>query len=195
VFADVLSYDELAARSMPAPALGSNARVPAPLHALLLACIHPVMHHRNDELLIWMYDIHLLASHMCQADLDQLVELAMTKRVAAVTAHQLRLAQERLGTPGLAVVIARLERTGAKEPSAAYLDSGRQWRHELASNIRGLAHWSDRLKLVREVAFPSRDYVLNVYGFKKRRIGTAILPLLYCHRLLLGTWKVAAGRK
>jgi len=42
---------------------------------------------------------------------------------------------------------------------AAYLDSGRQWRHELASNIRRLAHWSDRLKLVREVAFPGRDYI------------------------------------
>jgi hypothetical protein len=195
VFADVLTYEELADESMPAPALGPSARVPSPLHALLLACIHPVMHHRNSELLIWQYDIQLLAASLGQADLDRFVDLAVTKRVAAVTAHVLRLTEQRFGTPRLASVIARLERARVDEASAAYLDAGRRWHHELASNIRGLARWSDKLKLVREVALPSAGYVLNAYGFKKGGPATALLPLLYCHRLLRGTLKVAAGRK
>jgi hypothetical protein len=195
VFADALTYEELAVESIPAPALGPSARVPSPLHALLLACIHPVMHHRNSELLIWQHDIHLLVARLCQADLDRFVDLAVMKRVAAVIAHQLRLTQQRLGTRGLASVIARLEAARPDEASAAYLDSGRRWRHELASNIRGLTRWSDKLKLIREVALPGSDYVLSAYGFRKGGPGIALLPLLYCLRILRGTLKIAAGRK
>ena len=47
VFADVLTFDELAAGAEPVPALGPNARAAGGVDALLLACIHPVMHHRN----------------------------------------------------------------------------------------------------------------------------------------------------
>ena len=53
VFADVLTFDEVAPRSIPVPALGEHARTLAPVDALLLACVHPVMHHRNAESLLW----------------------------------------------------------------------------------------------------------------------------------------------
>jgi hypothetical protein len=49
IFADVLSCDEMASLAADVPGLGLNARTTAPLHALLLACTHPVMHHRNVE--------------------------------------------------------------------------------------------------------------------------------------------------
>src|SRR5678815_1905510 len=55
IFADVLAFDEIADRAVPLPSLGTHARTASPRHALLLACIHPVMHHRNVESLIWSY--------------------------------------------------------------------------------------------------------------------------------------------
>src|SRR5260370_18599962 len=57
VFADLLVFDEIAAVAMSLPALGAHARTAGPLHALLLPCIHPVMHHRNAESPIWIYSI------------------------------------------------------------------------------------------------------------------------------------------
>ena len=64
VFADVLTFDEVAPRSIPVPALGEHARTLAPVDALLLACVHPVMHHRNAESLLWLFDVHLLAASL-----------------------------------------------------------------------------------------------------------------------------------
>ena len=38
------------------------ALMPAPAHALLLAVIHLAAHHARQVRLIWLYDLHLLAS-------------------------------------------------------------------------------------------------------------------------------------
>ena len=73
---------------------------PRAVDALLLACVHPVMHHRNVERVLWIYDVHLLASMLSAEELDELVWLARTKKVAGVCAHQLRLAQTAFGTVG-----------------------------------------------------------------------------------------------
>ncbi|MCA1651536.1 MAG: nucleotidyltransferase family protein, partial [Acidobacteria bacterium] len=72
MFAEALSYDELARGSVAVPQLGGRAL--GPVHALLLACMHRVVHitapyfaddsiHYGDRL-IWLYDIHLLVSQM-----------------------------------------------------------------------------------------------------------------------------------
>lgn len=98
VFADLLTYDELAADAVPVPALGPHARAAGPVHALLLACLHPVMHHRNVERLIWVYDIHLLASRLSAAELERFADLAVAKRVGAICAHELAIARARFWT-------------------------------------------------------------------------------------------------
>jgi hypothetical protein len=37
--------------------------------------------------------------------------------------------------------------------------------------------------------------MLKAYGFERSHLGVALLPLFYLHRLLLGGWKLFAGRK
>ena len=80
------------------PALGPNARAAGGVDALLLACIHPVMHHRNADRLIWLYDIHLLASRLTDVDLERFAASAVRKQVAAICLHQLLLTRSRFGT-------------------------------------------------------------------------------------------------
>jgi hypothetical protein len=164
------------------------------VHALLLACIHPAMHHRNAEHLIWMYDIYLLASRLSDADIDRLVEVAVAKEVGAVCAHELARARSRFAfrLPDKAMV-ALASREG--EPSAAYLRPSRRWVDELISSMRGLPRWGDRVGLLREIAFPSRRYMLAAYGLAARPSRAAILPALYAHRILKGIQKIALGRK
>jgi len=195
VFADVLICDEIAALATDVPALGPNARTAAPLHALLLACIHPVMHHRNVEWLLWLYDVHLIASRLSERDFDSFADLAVAKRVSAICAHQLRRARNRFGTDLPDGVMIKFGASGAREPSAAYLRPRREWRHELISSMRALPRWRDRVRLFREVTLPRPGYVLKAYGFAPSSFAAALLPVLYLHRLSRGGWKALSGQK
>jgi hypothetical protein len=192
-FADLLTFDELASETVSIPALGPDARAAGNVHGLLLACVHPAMHHQNVERLIWVYDVHQLVGRMTPADLDRFAGLAVAKGVAAICAQELSRAQQRFGTPVPAAVVARLH-AATGEPSAAYLDPGRTWKDELISNVGALG-WRDRLRLIRRVAFPDLGFMLRSYGLRTGTVDAALLPALYVHRGLRGLWKVATGRK
>jgi len=45
------------------------------------------MHHRRAHSLVWVYDVHLLASRLSAPQFDRFAELALEKQVAAVCAH------------------------------------------------------------------------------------------------------------
>jgi hypothetical protein len=195
VFADVLTYGEMAARAMPVPALGDAAFAASIADALLLACVHPVMHHRNDARLLWRYDIVLLASRLTPAEARRFAALACERRVAAVCAHQLRRAQEIFGTPDGSAIVAELAGADADEPSAEYLASKRTWQHEVLSGLRAVPRVGDRLRLVRQVLFPGPAYMLGAYGLRDNTLGPLLLPALYMHRNVRGAWRILTGRK
>jgi hypothetical protein len=195
-FARVLTYDEMAARAVEAAALGGNARVPATMHALLLALIHPAMHHQNQRRLLWGYDVQLLARRLDSRAVQELVDHAIARGVAEVCAHGLRTAQ---GWFGAAVPREALDRLAAAplsgQPSAAYLAPARTWKDDTVANLRGLPRWRDRLRLFREIAAPSPAYMLQAYGVGGSGLGRALLPALYVHRGVRGLWRVISGRK
>ena len=195
LFADVLTFDEVDARAVALPRLGAHARGLAPIDALLLACIHPVMHHRNADSLTWLFDIHLLASSLSAQDLARFTEMAVVKQVSAICAHQLTAARTRLGTRIPDAAIREMTRNPKRESTAVYLRPNRRWFDELTSSLQGLPRWRDRLRLIREVVIPGHEYVLKAYGFERSLLGIALLPMLYLHRLLFGGWKLVAGRK
>lgn len=195
VFAGLLTHEEILSRAVPVPALGPHALGPSAPDALLLACVHPVMHHQNAERVLWLYDIHLLASRLSRADFSLFTQRAKQKAVAAVCAHQLRLAQRRLGTPIPEGVVGDLSRVDGVEPSAAYLASDRRWHDEMISSFRGLPRVGDRIRLVREVLFPSPSYMLGAYGMRGKPLASCLLPALYVHRNVRGVLKILRGRK
>jgi hypothetical protein len=193
-FADLLTYDELLEGSIAIPSLSSRARAAGHVHALLLACVHPVMHHRNADLIIWCYDIHVLASRLTDRQWLEFVDLARRKQVAEICAGQLGRAAARFGTRLPEQVIAALA-ADKGEPTAEYLAANRAWRHELASNVRHAHGWRQRLRLFRDVLFPDRDYMLRSYGLAPRHWGSLVLPFLHVHRLTKGLLRVVIGSK
>jgi hypothetical protein len=193
-FADLFTYEELRTTSVPAPALSQHARVPAGPEALILACIHPAMHHHNELRLLWLYDVHLLYTGLSRAERARFEDLARARAVAAICAHQLRRARQLLGTPAEDVLLERLERQGG-EPSAEFLGASRRWHDDLASNLRTLPGWRSRLRLLCEVAFPRPSYMLAKYGVRRTAAGWLVLPALYAGRLGHGVWKIMTGRK
>ena len=193
-FADLLVFDEVLGAATELPALGAHARAAGPPHALLLACIHPVMHHRNARSLVWIYDVHLLASRLSVREFDRFAEA----RLGEAGCGHLRAPIEARGAmdghapPGHRTANTRGCRT--REPSAAYLRQNRRWTGELVSNLQGLSSWRDRMRLLREVVLPPPDYMLRAYGIASS-LGQVLLPVLYVHRLAAGGWKVIVGRK
>ena len=136
VFADVLTHQEMLPRAVPVPALGPAALAPSATDALLLACIHPVMHHQNDERLLWVYDTHLLASIQTPDNFRDFARRAQQKNVAAVCARRLRLAQTLFFTRLPADVLRELSAAN-DEPSAEYLASHRRWYRAGAERLAG----------------------------------------------------------
>ncbi len=195
VFADVLGYEEVVARAIPLPALGRSALAPHVVHALLLACIHPVMHHQNARRLLWLYDIFLLASRLMPDAGRRFAQLARERKVAAVCAHQLGLMQDTFNTPIVSTVIDDLGNVSGAEPSAAYLASKRRWQDEVISSVRGLPRFGDRMRLIQQVLLPSPAYMLGAYGLRDNPLAPLMLPALYVHRNVRGAWKVLAGKK
>ena len=195
VFAGLLTYDALLLRAVAVPALGESAVAPCRVDALLLSCVHPAMHHRNDERLLWILDIHLLASGLSPAELDEFEAVARMKKVVAICRRGLQQAQAVFGTLVAADLIGRLKRTAGPEPSAAYLASERRWHHETMASLRALPRLGDRARLVREVLLPSPGYMLGAYGLRDKPLGTWLLPALYVHRNVHGAWKILIGKK
>ena len=192
LFANVLTYDEISEDAVPIRALGSNARGASGAHALLLACLHPVMHHRNVDRLIWFYDIHLLVSRLPAGEVERFASLAINKGIAGICARQLTVTSRCFHTP-LTDIVARCAAAASDEASAIYLRPGRRWHHELWWNVRSLGRWRDRVRLVREVLLPSPQYILDSYHLGAS--GVILLPVLYVHRSVYGALKILTGRK
>jgi len=193
LFADVLTYAELSAEAVPIPALGSHARTGCGPHALVLACIHPVMHHGNQPRLLWMCDIHLLVRRLSHSELLRFAQLAVNKQMAAICKRQLSMATERCHTRLPSDVLEILTSSTVSEPASAYLRPHRRWHHELLWNIRALPRWRPRMRLLREVLFPSPRYMLDAYHLGSRSV--VLLPALYAHRCAYGAFKIMAGKK
>ena len=194
VFEQVLTHAEMLPRARPVTALGPLAVTAGTVDALLLACIHPAMHHQNAQRMLWTYDTHLLASEMARNDWDDFAGRATKAEMAAVCAHELRRAQALFGTSVPADVTRDLS-AAANEPSAAYLASHRKWPHELASSLGALPRVRDRVRLLRGVLLPSPDYMLAKYGLRGKPLARWLLPVLYVHRSARGAWKILAGKK
>lgn len=188
VFAAALDFETLVQQAMDIPALGPFARTPAPVHALLLACMHRVRHY-NSDLLMWLHDIHLLATRLSRQEAQEFVALARHRKVSAICADGLRRAADHFHTETAAELSERLLSGGGHhntEPSARYLILS-PWRARLL-DVMTQPGWVARLRYLREIAASNPQYLLDYYGYKSK----AWLPALHARRLLWRTRNLLA---
>jgi Uncharacterised nucleotidyltransferase len=183
VFADVLTVDEAAQRSVPVPALGDTARAIGDVDALVVACTHRVAHHFDTDCLLFLYDIDLLARRLDAADWDRVAAIAAQRRVRQVCARGLTLAAGLLETP-IPPRVSRALTVDESEPSASYLAPELRRLDILRSDLLALG-WRARARLLREHLLPPPAYVLRSYGTRH----ASLLPALYLHRMVRGAFK------
>jgi hypothetical protein len=173
-FAGILPFGELRSLAKPIDRLGPGSLAPAPVHALLLACIHRVAHHDSSNNLLWLHDIALLAERLSPREWDAFIELAVRKRVAALCRDSLALAERYVGCPS---TMARQKLTlrlamGRTESAAAYLgETGTSWRG-LLLDLKGSAGIAAKVRFLAGHAFPTAEYMSKKYG-TSGRIGLA----------------------
>ena len=132
---------------------------------------------RNDD---------LIAARLDDSGWNEVVALAVERKVAAVCRRSLERATEWFHTRVPEHVMRELEiaEAGGHEVTAAYL-AARPQAGALVDDLRTLGTWRERWRLVRENLFPPADYMRRVYA---RRVPLP-LPLLYLWRVLRGATK------
>jgi hypothetical protein len=188
LFARALGFDLALSRSVAVPQLGTHARALCAPHALLHACMHRAAHLYADggdgNRLIWLHDIHLLATAMTAREWQQFRELCVTTQMRQVCLDAFAAAHRAFATALPAALAEVLAEPPRRELSARYLDAGRL--RILTTDLRALASWRDRMTLLREACFPDAEYVLARYGAQTRWA----LPWWYVRRAVAGFGKV-----
>lgn len=198
ILARLLTCDELVARATVLPPLGPHARAPCAVHALLYACMHRAGHanapyvvdgraYLGGDRLIWLYDMHLLVTRMSDAEVTEFAAMAAARRLRAICRDALQQCVDRFGTPVPPSILAALAPDGDVEPSARYLSGGRT--RQMIGDFLALEGASQRLRWLKELAFPPADYMRRKYS----ESAGVWLPVLYARRGLHGLWRLAAG--
>ena len=167
----LFSYAELRAGACALPTLCNGALAVGPVHALLLACLHPATHkynpyivdevaHYGGDRLIWHYDVHLLAQSLTSAQWQDFVDSAVAKGLCAISLAALERSAACYGTRYPDDIRRALARTG--ELVAVYLKAGRLRQGWI--DFSAIPSLADRLRFARELLFPSKAYMCAKYA-------------------------------
>ncbi|HSY50173.1 MAG TPA: nucleotidyltransferase family protein [Thermoanaerobaculia bacterium] len=179
VVRDALPFAELIGRAIAVPRIAPAALAPSHVDALLLACIHRVAHHHDNERLIWLYDIHLLREAMTADEHARFWHLAAERRVVTICERSIELTDAWFATESHDRArdwLAEAERM-RDEPSAAFLDRGRLRASVLGGDLKAL-NWRGRIRRLRELALPPVAFVRQSFPSAP----TVALPALYLWR-------------
>jgi hypothetical protein len=185
MLADAMSFEDLWRDARPARGLSDAARVPSPVASLMLAAVHRLAHHQGHDRLIWLYDLRVLSRAFSDRDWHTLEESARRHRVAGLCLDGLQRARALVGAVLPERTEASLAAAAPDEASRVYVDGRVNRRQVLLNDLASLTRWRDRMRLLREHAFPSPAFIRQRYGVRAR----VLLPALYVHRLVSGAVK------
>jgi hypothetical protein len=185
VFSDLLTFEELDATADALPALGSHARTPNPVHALLVSALHQLAHHERELDLLWLYDVHRISEALTDTQWRHAIALADDRRLSTVCANLVRTAHDLFATalPPAAVSWIAAQRATLLPPEfRSFGRPGRRILDVFLSDFISTRNWRARTRLLREHLLPPRSYMRALYQTEQ----TWAIPALYLHRILTG---------
>lgn len=189
--ANLFDFDALREHSVPVTDLHPRALAPAPVDALIIACLHRIAHltqHQHNRL-IWLYDIHLLSGSFSEADWKGLQERCNRWSISHAILDGLRVTRQYFDSRIPAAVIENLSSDHRRQAvhTADYTSS---WRRELGQ-LRALPSTMQRLAHILAVLFPAPDYMIRKYHARH----AWQLPWLYARRIAGGMKKRLWSRR
>ena len=195
VLSRLFTYEQLRRDAMMLPLLGPHAYGPSLVDSLLIACMHRATHrmnpyyvkgeaHHDPDRVIWLADIHLIASRLSDQEWHAFIKNANEKGLRGVVDDSLQRTRSAWHTqcpPSLAV---RSDRATVGHASR-YLGAGKlsqQWMDFVA--LDGVAA---KLALLRESLFPSAAYMRAKFSASRQP-----LAWLYLRRAVSGLLRQVA---
>jgi hypothetical protein len=187
-YGSTFTFEDLDRAAEARPALGPGARGLGRVDALALACVHRIAHHYDQDRLIWLYDVRVLASAMGPGDWASLLTLAEARSIQTACARTLEAARRALDAAVPADVLDTLRAAGDGGEDEAFLNPRAPHARRVLSDLRHVDGWSGRMHLVRQHLFPSAHYMRAVYAPSSH----APLWWLYARRVIHGArrWMV-----
>lgn len=190
LLSNLFPFEDLLARAVLLPRLSPGARAHGAIDGLFITCLHRATHkHRpyfagegtyyGANRLIWLYDIHLIASSLAPADWAAFVEASRDKGLLSVAREGLLAAEVAFKTeipPSVRFEFAKGDANGDIARCAAASHYGQIW-----IDFRRVRGTPDKLQFLRGLFLPPADFIRGKFPSAKIRW----LPWLYV-RVLAG---------
>jgi hypothetical protein len=182
IAAALFDFDDLWSRAVPLPRLGPHAFGPSATDALALACVHLVAHHQHDDVLLWLYDVHLLIEHFSREAARAFIALAVSRRMSRICVTVIERAAGAFHGRRAGAIVEALRDAAPDEPSAR-LAGPRTPLSDLLSDLAVMRAPGEGLRLVLAHLFPPAAYMRTAFAPSSR----APLPWLYARRIVRGS--------
>jgi len=183
--ADRITHEEVWRNRVGLAAFGASASTAGDAHALLLALVHRAGHHPGSRNLLWIYDLHRLATGLSAAGMGQVHDIAAARGLSSIAADGLMLARDTFGTVGVEPLVEALRAATPRRPEAIVVQGPWTLARLLRLDLAALPGWRARARLLREHLLPSPSYMRARY----RVTSDLLLPSLYVWRVLAGAPK------
>ncbi|MCH2191698.1 MAG: nucleotidyltransferase family protein [Gammaproteobacteria bacterium] len=162
----------------------ANFIIPSQVDSMLLACQHRLGHHHSEERLIWLYDIYLLAKSFSEKDWSDFLIKTEELKLANLNYDALTKIQRLFSAQVPEEVTKKLNQLCKQnEPSAIFLNRRLSNWQILRSDISSINGFGNKLRFLRQSAFPSGDYI-------KQRMATKSVSWGYVKRMYLGLYRL-----
>jgi len=164
IFAYRFYFDELNSRAISLPKLGEFARGLSPEHAFFNACMHRIqnMAEGSENSLKWLYDLHLLCADFSQAQWQQVLDVAIERKLAGVCRDALQAAQHDFHTIVPDAILASL--LSAEKNEFMKIGKMHRWFYIQYMSFMAFPNWPLRMRWLRQRLLPNAAYLEMRYG-------------------------------
>lgn len=197
VLSGLFSFAELHQRAVPVPALGSAARAPNDVDALLIACMHRgvhqqavytvgELHHYTGDRYIWLKDVDLLLRRLTPQQWQAFHAAAQVRGLVQICHESVGLCRQLFATP--------LPETWEHDLSAQDAGAADQYLFatplgRAARDLGACRRSGDKLRFIANHLLPPIAYMRNKYAGARLQW----LPWLYLRRIVTGLAVRAGG--
>ena len=170
LFAYQFNFDELNSNAIALPKLGDYARGLSPMHAFFNACMHRVqnMADGTENVLKWLYDLHLLSSQFTPADWQALSDLAIERRLSGICWDGLQAVSREFNTPIPGAILDTLLNAAKHEHMQVTKMHG--WFYIQRMSFMAFPRIALSMRWLRQRLLPSTAYLQARYA-RKNMVG------------------------
>ncbi len=184
LFAYQFNFDELNSSAIALPKLGAYARGLSPVHAFFNACMHRVqnMADGSENVLKWLYDLHLLGSQFTPADWQVMSDIAIERKLSGICCDGLQATKHEFNTLVPEVIFNAL--TDAAKYEHMQVSNMHSWFYIQRMSFMAFPTMSLRMRWLKQRLLPDTAYLQARYGEKNmgrlllRRIKAGLRRLL-----------------